>query len=641
MHRFIPFLRRLGVLLAVCVGWQVWATPELPAWRPIFKGIEHLTATNSSAGGDFENLSVIHALRIDLADPDVRLLATPPITNHIPSFRETAGHTVSQFLRTNQLQAAINAGFFDPGQYYLPDSTPMTAEGLLISQGEVVSPPSFSYSATLLVSSNNVAQIIPTNWPAASTNGVWTAVSGDYPILVDGVNIGKKFRGLGGIHSIHPRTVIGLSADRKYLFLVAIDGRQPGYSDGTYDGESAAWLLLLGAHDGINMDGGGSTTMVIEDTTGNPLRLNRSSAVADSGKERTVGCHLGVYAPPVPGFINDVVVLPDDDAATVSWTTTQPATSQVEYGPTEELGLVTPEDSKGVSHHGVRLTGLQPNTGYYFRVRSQNAETNQVSPVGYFITENYLETNQVVELTGSWKSSTQNLDGVAWADPKYDDSAWQGPGEGLLWVDTRSSGPIATVGPRGAQLAADSATGFPYVTYYFRRHFESTLAGPGASLLVSGFVDDGAVFYLNGQEVYRLRMDEPGVPILNGTLAVGYPCDGDAVCRDEFVITNLGTHLVPGDNVLAVEVHNYNVRSADMTFGVDVWEARSVSIPALLAISDSTGATTLTWTRGGFVLQWAESAQGPWVDVPGPVLLSPHVVNSVEGGARQFYRLRK
>jgi hypothetical protein len=190
-------------------------------------------------------------------------------------------------------------------------------------------------------------------------------------------------------------------------------------------------------------------------------------------------------------------------------------------------------------------------------------------------------------------------------------------------------------------LAADSATGFPYVTYYFRRHFESTLAGPGASLLVSGFIDDGAVFYLNGQEVYRLRMDEPGVPILNSTLAVGYPCDGDAVCRDEFVIANLGDRLVPGDNVLAVEVHNYNTRSADMTFGVDVWEARSVSIPALLAISDSTGATTLTWTRGGFVLQWAESAQGPWADVPGPVLLSPHVVNSVEGGARQFYRLRK
>ncbi len=317
MHRFIPFLRCLVVLVAVWVGWTVQATPELPAWRPIFKGIEHLTATNSTVGGDFENLSVIQALRIDLQDPDVRLLATPRITNHVTNFRETAGHTVSQFLRTNQLQAAVNAGFFDPGQYYLPDSTPMTAEGLLISEGQLVSPASFSYSASLLVSSNNVAQIIPTNWPAVSTNGVWTAVSGDYPILVNGVNIGKGFRGRGGIHGIHPRTVLGLSADRKYLFLVAIDGRQPGYSDGTYDGESAAWLLLLGASDGINMDGGGSTTMVIEDTTGNPLRLNRSSAVADSGKERTVGCHLGVYALPVPGFINDVVVLPDDDAATV------------------------------------------------------------------------------------------------------------------------------------------------------------------------------------------------------------------------------------------------------------------------------------------------------------------------------------
>ena len=209
-------------------------------------------------------------------------------------------------------------------------------------------------------------------------------------------------------------------------------------------------------------------------------------------------------------------------------------------------------------------------------------------------------------------------------------------------MDTRSSGPNAEVAPRGAQLTADGSTGFPYVTYYFRRHFQSTLAGPGASLLVSGFIDDGAVFYVNGQEVYRLRMDEPGIPILNSTLAVGYPCDGDAVCRDEFVIAGeVGKYLVPGDNVLAVEVHNYNARSADITFGVEVWEARSISIPALLAISDSTGATTLTWTRGGFVLQWAEFATGPWTDVPGPVLLSPYVINSIEGGARQFYRLRK
>lgn len=630
------------ILLAVFLfaGGRGLATPDLPPWTPLFKGIEFLTATNETRSTDFQNRMVAFALKIDLRDPDIRLLSSPRITNYQSNFRETAGRTVSQFLQTNQLQAVINAGFFNPGEYYLPEGTPMTVSGLLISQGESVSPANFSYSACLMVDAANQARIVPTNWPAGSTDGVWTAVSGDYPVLVNGVNISRAYLGRGGIHGIHPRTAIGLSQDARFLFLVVIDGRQEGYSDGAYDFETAAWLALLGAHDGINMDGGGSSTMAIEDSTGKPLRVNRSSAVADSGRERTVGCHLGVYAKPLPGFINDVEVTPDDDAATVSWTTIAPATSGAEYGTTRDLGTALAEDTTLKTRHAVRLTGLRPGTGYYFSVVSSADSVRHVTPVGFFTTTSYLETNGVVSLTDEWKSTTANLDGTAWTTPEYNDANWDGPGAGLLWVDMRSSGPLAEVGPRGAQLAADPSTGFPYITYYFRRHFHSSLAGPTASLAFSGFIDDGAVFYLNGREIHRLRMDEAPAVIANDTLAIGYPCDGDANCRDEFVASgDVGSALVPGDNVLAVEVHNYNPRSADMTFGVDVIEARSVSIPPLLAIADQEGTVTLSWTRGGFVLQWAESPVGPWTDVPGPVLTSPHRVPAVDAG--RYYRLWK
>ena len=223
--------------------------PVVTPWNPIYKGIEHLSGTNHSPSGDFENLMAIQAMRIDLRDPDLRFLSTPPIDNYQVNSRETAGHTVSQFLRLHKLQVAINAGFFRPTDNYLPDGTPMTTPGLLISEGVLVSEATYAYSASLLLDSTNRARIVPTNWPVTSHEGVWTAVSGDYAVLVKGVNVGKNYRGMGGIHNVNPRTGIGLSEDGRYLYLLVIDGRQNGYSEGAYDSETAAWLKLLGAHD--------------------------------------------------------------------------------------------------------------------------------------------------------------------------------------------------------------------------------------------------------------------------------------------------------------------------------------------------------------------------------------------------------
>ncbi|HRI12060.1 MAG TPA: phosphodiester glycosidase family protein [Verrucomicrobiota bacterium] len=617
---------------------RVHAAPELGQWVPLFQGIDHVSGTNSTRSGDFENLMVINALRIDLRDPDIRFLSSPRISNYVANVRETAGRTVSQFLRTNQVQVAVNAGFFNPGTYYLPEGTPMTAAGLLISQGELVSPASASYFASLLIDQNNQARIVPTNWPAVSTDGVWTAVSGDYPVLVGGVNVGRNYRNLGGfVHDNQPRTAIGLSEDRRDLFLLVIDGRQPGYSNGAYDSETAAWLQLLGAHDGINMDGGGSTTMVVEGSTGNPVRLNRSSAVADSGKERTVGSHLGVFAKPVTGFINEVVALPDDDVATITWTTRAPATTQVEYGLTSDLGLTTPTEAAATTNHAIRLTGLIPGTGYYFRAVSEAGGTTYTSTIRFFATTNYLSTNLVIALTDSWKYSFANLDGVAWTELDFDDSNWSGPGAGVLWADTRGS-LNPEIQPEGDPLPGNGE--FPYFTYYFRTHFQSVNPGPGSQLQFFGFIDDGAVVYLNGHEIYRLRMEDPPAVVSNESLAAGYPCDGDAICPDEFVVADsVAEHLREGDNVLAVEVHNYNARSPDITFGLAVTDARTVTVPAVLAISGGDGTTSVSWTRGGFVLQWSEGAQGPWTDVPGPVLASPFTVS--DAGSTRYYRLRK
>ena len=66
----------------------------------------------------------------------------------------------------------------------------------------------------------------------------------------------------------HPRTMVGITATGEVL-LVAVDGRQPGRSGGLALAEAASVLAGLGATEGINLDGGGSTTFVVRGRVSN------------------------------------------------------------------------------------------------------------------------------------------------------------------------------------------------------------------------------------------------------------------------------------------------------------------------------------------------------------------------------------
>ena len=67
--------------------------------------------------------------------------------------------------------------------------------------------------------------------------------------------------------SHEPRTALGYNADK--LFLVVADGRQPQYSTGLTLYELASILIELGATEAINLDGGSSSTFVVNDTVVN------------------------------------------------------------------------------------------------------------------------------------------------------------------------------------------------------------------------------------------------------------------------------------------------------------------------------------------------------------------------------------
>jgi hypothetical protein len=78
----------------------------------------------------------------------------------------------------------------------------------------------------------------------------------------------------------HPRTAIGFSQDSTKLYLVAVDGRQK-HSAGMTLYELADLLLKIGAYYGLNLDGGGSTTMVIKDSVVNSPSDGTERAVSN------------------------------------------------------------------------------------------------------------------------------------------------------------------------------------------------------------------------------------------------------------------------------------------------------------------------------------------------------------------------
>ncbi|MET8506456.1 phosphodiester glycosidase family protein [Streptomyces sp. NPDC004787] len=89
------------------------------------------------------------------------------------------------------------------------------------------------------------------------------------------------------------RTVVGITGDGSVLLLV-LDGRDPGVSAGATLAEAAELLRSLGAVDGLNLDGGGSSTMVV----GGALRNRPRESKGDPVSEREVATVLAVVPEP-------------------------------------------------------------------------------------------------------------------------------------------------------------------------------------------------------------------------------------------------------------------------------------------------------------------------------------------------------
>jgi hypothetical protein len=244
------------------------------SWKPVYEGIAYKQLTRENPAP----LSA-HAVRIDLKDPKIRFLVTPANGKRD---KETDGLKTSTFLKKHGCQVAINASPFAPvGE---DENEPRDVLGLSVSKGDVYSQAHGKWGA-LLITEDNKARI---EQPPFKTEDVYNAVGGFHLLLKDGKNVGTD-------GDKHPRTAVGISKDGRYLYLIVIDGRQTNHSLGASTRETAAMLKSLGAHDALNLDGGGSTTLVFEGDDGSAKVMNRPVHLLP-GVERVNANHLGVFA---------------------------------------------------------------------------------------------------------------------------------------------------------------------------------------------------------------------------------------------------------------------------------------------------------------------------------------------------------
>lgn len=113
-------------------------------------------------------------------------------------------------------------------------------------------------------------------------SGKYNAVYGRFDILLDGKNLGVE-PGWG-----QPRTLMGIDREGKKLFLMVVDGRQPGYSMGMGLKEAADVLLAFGAWSAMSCDQGGSSCIYLSS------RHGIVSRPSDDGRERPTYTHFGI-----------------------------------------------------------------------------------------------------------------------------------------------------------------------------------------------------------------------------------------------------------------------------------------------------------------------------------------------------------
>lgn len=282
------FLLTVLISASACTPADPYATLPME-WRRDPASETNLPASVRVFVGENQELPLrAYRVDVDLSDPNVHLRA-------VSSSDSDGRQTPSELARSNNACVLINGGYYridrdDRGRHI----------GLLVSDSEQIEPAlgglvwqRVRYPVTRATIGAVPDSLPEITWVSASADSIvsWTApfdnrlgrpalqpdfalaepwpaewaLSAGPALVMDGR--AHSFREEEGffdqyIPRIHPRSATGITADGR-LLLVVVDGRQP-HSRGVYLEELATIMRDLGAVQAMNLDGGGSSALVVD-----------------------------------------------------------------------------------------------------------------------------------------------------------------------------------------------------------------------------------------------------------------------------------------------------------------------------------------------------------------------------------------
>jgi hypothetical protein len=279
----------IGLLLGLPIALHSWGYFQRPAPVPL--------SVNLAPGAIYERRilttprpNVVHIVKIDLTYPQLKLLVTPGTPG--ADGNELNALTTREFLQRYNQDLAVNASFFypfreaAPWNYYPRSGDRTNAVGYAASGGQVYSSGAVPTWPVICFDAQNQAQILAQpNCPSGTVNGL----SGNELILQNG----EPLSNASPKDKAYPRTIVATDNSGKTLWLIVIDGKQPWYSEGMTIAQTVPLLQQLGVSQALNLDGGGSVSLV-QAVQGQARLLNAPIQNKIPMTERPIANHLGL-----------------------------------------------------------------------------------------------------------------------------------------------------------------------------------------------------------------------------------------------------------------------------------------------------------------------------------------------------------
>ena len=208
----------------------------------------------------------------------------------------------------------------------------------------------------------------------------WEMVIGGHALLVNNGQTVPYTKDLSALGGVRARTAAGISKDGKTVYIVAVEGRTAA-SKGITLGNLSLLMTKLGVWKAVNLDGGGSTTMVSR-----PLAETERTRVINperNGSERAVVEGLGVFSSAPEGAVKGIFINGSDKLLIGETAEYKLKAYDQYYNPVKDTSIIELSEETGLgTMNGNKFTANQAGTANIVAINGSSKAQKPVTIIG-------------------------------------------------------------------------------------------------------------------------------------------------------------------------------------------------------------------------------------------------------------------